>query len=224
MSDRVAWLAENPADDDFLFASGRFRGYIALGPGVGEELHDASVDEALAWARGRAPAVLIRLWDSDYFSAGERNPDPARYEEWPPSDLDVRPRRPHGLQALDNTESDPPVLWDVRLTPDPAVDHTEFRLSVERDPRALQVPLRAVEPHPEIRVLVRASTQAQAGSIAEELTDTAHEAADPGSRLRSRDRANRGWVRSGPRVYPYAPDARVRFGAATRPVPRPEDD
>jgi uncharacterized protein YciI len=96
---RVAWLAENSAEDDFLFASGRFRGYIDLGPGVGEEIEDASVEDALAWARERAPVVLIRLWDSDHYSAGERNPDRRSYQEWPADGIDVKPRRPRGLSA-----------------------------------------------------------------------------------------------------------------------------
>jgi hypothetical protein len=213
MADRVGWIAENSAEDDFLFASGRFRGYIDLGTGVGDEIEDAGIDEALAWARERATVVLVRVWDSDYFSAGERNPNPDRYREWPPDGLDLRPRRPRGLEALDNTEADPPALWDVRLGADPAVDLSAFRLVVEADQRTIPVPdERRDQPQHEIRVLVRASTEEQAWAIAEDLTDAANEAADPGSRLRSREKADRGWVKRGPQVYPYAPDAPVVFG------------
>jgi hypothetical protein len=39
------------------------------------------------WARERAAVVLVRLWDSDYFSVGERNPDPERYRSGPPMSL-----------------------------------------------------------------------------------------------------------------------------------------
>lgn len=217
MPDPVGWLAENSAKDDFLFASGRFRGYIDLQPGVGDELEDASVEEALEWARGRARVVLIRLWDSDYFSAGERNPDPGRFQEWPAEGIEVRPRRPRGLEALDNSETDPPALWDVRLTVDPAVDGDLFRSTMEADPRTLPMPGgRIHESVDEVRVLVRTSTRAQAWAVANDLSHAGHEAADPGSRLRSRDRAGRAWSRSGCQVYPYAPTAPVHFGASVR--------
>jgi hypothetical protein len=218
MADRVAWLAENSADDDFLFASARFRGYIDLGPGVGDEIEDASIDEALVWARERATVVLVRLWDSDYFSAGERNPDPDRYREWPPDGLDVRPRRPRGLEALDNTEADPPALWDLRLAAHPAVDLGAFRLAVKADPRTLPAEEQPDRPQDDVRVLIRASTLKHASAIAEELTEAANEAADPGSRLRSNTKAGGGWFRRGPQVYPYAPDAPVRFGGTIRVV------
>ena len=224
MADCVAWLAENSDGGDFLLASGRFRGYIDLGPGVGDELLDAGLEEALEWARERAPVVLIRLWDSDYFSAGERNPEPGRFQEWPAEGIGVRRRRPRGLGALDNTEGDPPVAWDVRLTADPAVDQGAFRSAVEADPRTEVLsgdPINAGSR--EIRVVVRASTQAQAWAIAKHLSDAANNLADPGGQLRSRNRAGRAWVRSGPQVYPFAPDARVRFGGRTSPN-RQEDN
>lgn len=38
--------------------------------------------------REAASVVLIRLWDGDYLSAGERNPDPDSFPEWP-SDREV---------------------------------------------------------------------------------------------------------------------------------------
>lgn len=107
MSDtRVAWIAEDSAEDDFLLAPARFSGYIDLGPG--ERVEGAALDEALRWARARAAMVLVRLWDSDYLSAGERNPDSERFAQWPAEGLRVRPRRPRGLEVLDNTEAAPP--------------------------------------------------------------------------------------------------------------------
>lgn len=83
------------------------------GRDLGEQIEDASLEEALAWGRARSDVVLIRLWDSDYFSAGAVNPDPSEYPEW--VDRPVERRRPRGLAALDNTEDSPPAPWDVRI-------------------------------------------------------------------------------------------------------------
>jgi len=199
MSGRVAWLAENSAEDDFLFASARFRGYIDLDPGVGEQLEDATLEDALAWAGERASVVLIRLCDSDYFSAGEENPDPESFPQWPADRIEVVPRRPRGLEALDNTEKDPPVLWDLRFTPDAAVDERVFREVLEADPRTLAVPAaHADESVDGVRVLVRVSTEEQARAIAEELSNAGHAAAEPASRSRD-DFWVRGW-----QIYPFA--------------------
>ena len=211
MARRVAWLAEGGSDDDPLFASARFGGYIDLGRRPGEQIEGASVHDALAWARARAPVVLIRLWDSDYFSAGERNPNPKRYPDWP-EDLVPLPRRPKGLEVLDNTEDDPPVLWDVRLRHGYGRDAAAFRAAIERDPRALPVP---AELHDAtlsgIRVTVRASTVRQAWSIAEALFDTACASAGP-----PRLPPDRGpHVAAGYEVYPIAPDAPIMFGGGS---------
>lgn len=214
MSDAwVAWLAEDSAEDDFLFASARFSGYIDLGDGPGEEIVRAGLAEALRWARERAPIVLVRLWDSDYFSAGERNPDPGRLPQWPAEGVEVRPRRPRGLEALDNTEADPPVLWELRLHPDAGVDETRFRAVVEADPRTMPVPPDVSDLRADgVRVLVRASTEAQATAIAEELSGAAHSASRTAAPSPGGFWARRGWE-----VYPFAPDAPVGFGSFATP-------
>ena len=70
--------------------------------------------------------VLIRLFDSDGgYSAESRNPDPDALPGWD-DDAVVRRRRPTSLEMLDNTESDPPVLWDLRFYTDAMVDHKAF--------------------------------------------------------------------------------------------------
>lgn len=210
---RVGWIAEKSADGDFLFASGRFDAHIEIEVGgrsnLGEELDDASLEEALEWARGRAPVVLVRLWDTDYFSAGERNPDPESFPALPSEVLNAASRRPRGLEALDNTEQDPPVLWDLRLRAPDGADADAFRAAVLADPRALPVPSEAVDDRIEgVRVLVRVSTQGQALVIAKELFRHARAAAGP-----IPPPPARGWMRAeGYEAYPFAPDAPVIFG------------
>jgi hypothetical protein len=219
---RSAWIAEDSADDDFLLASGRFRAHIEIDLGdesrLGEELEDASLEEALQWARQRAPRVLVRLWDTDYFSAGEINPDPERFSPLPPDALTAGPRRPRGLEALDNTEKDPPVLWDVRLHAQDGADEAAFRAVVEADPRTHPVPPEAIDGRLQgVRVLVQASTQDQAGAIADEISQHAQRAS--GAPIPTPPPG--GWMlAAGYEVYPFAPDAPVIFGgAATRVRP-----
>jgi hypothetical protein len=69
------------------------------------------LDQALTWARARAPEVQIRYGRGDYHSAGETNP--AGLPEWPPE------------QAWrERSEGDPPVEWRVELLlAPPNVDH-----------------------------------------------------------------------------------------------------
>ena len=46
---------------------------------------EASLDEAIAWGRERAPLVLVRLGGSRYFSAGAEDPQDEELPRWPPS-------------------------------------------------------------------------------------------------------------------------------------------
>jgi hypothetical protein len=99
-ADSDGLLARVPPSD--LYASGRFSGYVDLGEGrPGEQLGDAPLEDALVWARRRAEVVLLRLFDSDYYSAGSRNPEPDVLPDWD-DDTVVRRRRPRGLEMLDN--------------------------------------------------------------------------------------------------------------------------
>ena len=72
----VAWLDEIPGPDDYFFASGRFSGTVTTAEGDDEEqLEDATLDDALRWARERAEVVRLRLHDRRRFSAGTRHID-----------------------------------------------------------------------------------------------------------------------------------------------------
>ncbi|HET7049104.1 MAG TPA: hypothetical protein VFI54_12650 [Solirubrobacteraceae bacterium] len=199
-------LARVPPPD--LYASGRFSGYVDLGEGrPGEQLGDASIEEPLKWARERAEVVLIRLFDSDYYSAGSRNPDPGVLPDWEDGTV-VGRRRPRGLEMLDSTDSDPPVLWDLRLYPGAAVDPNAFAAFVQQDPRAVPVPDDATPASDDrgVRVFVWASTWAQAHAVATELFEEGRQrfCTDPPS--------GGWWATVGISVYPHAPGAAVRFG------------
>ena len=82
----------------------RTDGELVLGP------EDLSVEDALAWARQRAPVVLIRLGgDNDFYSAGRESiPDVTR--SWP-----------EGLKVLPRPYGEPPdsqrqtVIWAVNV-------------------------------------------------------------------------------------------------------------
>jgi hypothetical protein len=191
-----------------LYASGRFSGYVDLGDGrPGEQLGDAPLEDALEWARQRAEVVLIRLFDGDYYSAGSRNPDPGVLPDWD-DDTVVRRRRPRGLEMLDNTESDPPVLWDLRFYPGVRVDHDAFAAFVRQDPRVVPAPDDATPASDDrgIRVFVLVSTWAQADEIAAELFEQGRQ------RFRTVPPPGGWWATVGVSVYPHAPGARVRFG------------
>lgn len=211
-------LREKPDPDEELlarvalkdiYASGRFSGYVDLGGGrLGDQLGDATVEGALEWARKRAEVVLVQLFDrGGHYSAGSRNPDPDAFPEWDDGTV-VKRRRPRGLEMLDNSESDPPVLWDLRFYPDATMDHDAFSAYVHEDPRAVPVPDNATPASDDrgIRVFVRASTWAQADAIATELFD------EGGTRFRTEPAPRGWWSRAGISVYPHAPDAALQFG------------
>jgi hypothetical protein len=115
----TVWISEDVDSMDTLLLTGRFSGYLDRGGRTRDSFEDLAAEDAISWGRARAPKVLIRTGDSAcYFSAGERNPDPDRYPDWSPASHRLERRRPRGFEALDNTESDPPTLWDVRLSVD----------------------------------------------------------------------------------------------------------
>jgi hypothetical protein len=77
-----------------------------------------SVEDALNWARQRAPRVYVRLAVGDYHSAGSELSD--QFPTWPPDDPPaIRRRRPPEEDWKDRTEADAPILWlvEVWLTP-----------------------------------------------------------------------------------------------------------
>jgi hypothetical protein len=87
--------------------------------GLVDELRGASVDEAIAWGRERAPKVWIRMADGDdYYAGGEaHDKDAAR---WPPAGLSVpRRRRPKGQEWRDRSRFDPPIRWLVEVRANP---------------------------------------------------------------------------------------------------------
>ncbi|MGD0197841.1 MAG: hypothetical protein ABSC56_08055 [Solirubrobacteraceae bacterium] len=74
-----------------------------------------TLDQALIWARARAPQVQIRYGRGEYHSAGETNP--TGLPVWPPADLPARlvRRRPPEQGWRERSEGDPPVEWRIEL-------------------------------------------------------------------------------------------------------------
>jgi hypothetical protein len=199
------WIAEDPDLEDAFVLTGRFSGYLDRSGQVLEQFQDLSAGEAVAWGRARADVVLIRGGDSDYLSAGSRNPDPERWKDWPPSGVEFERRRVRGFEALDSSEGDPPTRWDVRVKADPAADAhpSPYHDSVRAEPLALDV----VAPAPGYPALsaafmVEASTHEQAQAIADAIAGRALVASLAGSR-------SAGSFQSFCEVYPHRPDAPV---------------
>jgi hypothetical protein len=208
-SERRVWIAEDLDPCESLMLSGRFSGYLEREDGSpGETFEDVSADEAIGWGRARAAIVLVRTGDGGYQSAGERNPDPSEFPAWPPSELRLGRRRPRGFEALDNTEDDPPFLWDVRL---------EAAVSGELDPATFHDNVRA---HPLVRevrapapgypatsaaLFLKAATENEARAIAEEILDSA-----VGALLAAAPKAGSERIFTcDVEVYPHRPGARL---------------
>ncbi|MGI8920175.1 MAG: hypothetical protein ACR2HD_00660 [Solirubrobacteraceae bacterium] len=172
----AVWIAEDDDPDDHMLLTARFSGHLVFGDRPGEEFVDLDADEAIAWGSERAAVVLIRTGDSDYYSAGEHNPDPDRFLPWPPSGLSLVRRRPGGFEALDNTEAAAPVLWDVRLIANISVeiDARPFqeRVRAHLAAREVQAPARGHPPTSAAFVL-EAATHEQARAIAETIAKEA---------------------------------------------------
>jgi hypothetical protein len=169
----TVWIAEDPDRMDSLLLTGRFSGYLERGGRTPDRFEDLEVKEAIAWGRARAAKVLIRTGDSGcYFSAGERNPDRHEYPDWSPAALRLERRRPGGFEALDNTERDPPALWDVRLSADLPCQAGAgpFHERIRSDPAVQKVEAPApASPALSAAFLVEASTHEQAREIAERI-------------------------------------------------------
>jgi hypothetical protein len=97
---------------------GTFEGHVETEAGMGAQCRGLTAEEAIEWGRARAGRVVIRLGDSDYYSAGaEAEPGEPT---WPPADLGtlVR-RRPESERWKDRTADDPPIEWVVPLAVEP---------------------------------------------------------------------------------------------------------
>lgn len=177
VSDGTVWIAEDVDSVDSLLLTGRFSGYLDRDRRLKDRFEDLEAEDAIAWGRARAAKVLIRTGDSGcYFSAGERNPDPHEYPEWSPADLRLERRRPRGFEALDNNESDPPTLWDVRISADlpNQAGARPFHERVRSDPAVQNAEAPAPGyPATSAAFLVEASTLSQAQAMANRILSDA---------------------------------------------------
>jgi hypothetical protein len=206
---RTVWIAEDRDPHEQLLLTGRFSGHLEIGEDAGEAFEDLPVDAAIGWGRERATVVLIRTGDGDYHSAGDHNPDPEQLPPWPPSGLRLERRRPRGFEAIDNTEDDPPVLWDVRIEASVSEDvdaipfHDEVRLHpAARDPQAPAPGYPATS----ATFLVEAATQKQAQEIAEGIAGEAVQALLDATTEPGLERA----FTYAAEVYPHRPGEPVR--------------
>lgn len=211
----TVWIAEDVDPMDSLLLTGRFSGYLERGGRTRDRFEDLEVEDAISWGRARAAKVLIRTGDSGcYFSAGERNPDPHAYPDWSPATLRLERRRPGGFEALDNTERDPPTLWDVRLSAELPCQASArpFHERIRSDPAVQNVEAPApAYPALSAAFLVEASTRGQAQEIADRiLTDALSALAEA---LTASD-AGYGVVAEA-EVYPHRPGKPVRGPGVT---------
>ena len=205
----IVCIAEEEDLDDIYMLTGLFYGHHERDDEIaGEEFEGLTAEEAIAWGRARAPVVLIRTGASGiYLSAGHENPDGDPV--WPPPDLRLGRRRIPGFEPLDNTEDDPPVLWDVRVAVNaPRLARTKpFRDAVRRHPavRHVQAPAPGYQPA-SAAFLVEASTIGQARRIAGQIHAQAWGVLQDDRLARLRGKA----VLSGYEVYPHRPGHPVR--------------
>jgi hypothetical protein len=111
--------------------SGRFTAHweASEGPEHRDGPEGVPVEEAIAWGRGEADVVLVRVGDEDqHYSAGARQPPPVEgdeddFPEWPDGKRVERRRLP-GMEHLDLV-ADEPIAWQVRLPRRVSAVHAE---------------------------------------------------------------------------------------------------
>ncbi|HEY0390045.1 MAG TPA: hypothetical protein VGC71_16515 [Gaiellales bacterium] len=113
---RIAYVAEDSELDDLgPVALGTFSAHVEDGADLDAPFEHmataAPLPEAVAWARGRADRVIVRLCGFD----GEYSAGAVPVEDAPqlPEGLDPAPRRAAGWEFLDRTPDDEEIDWDV---------------------------------------------------------------------------------------------------------------
>lgn len=109
----TVFIAEDMATGEHYWFPGTFSAHWGAphGQGFRKGPEGVSADVAIAWGREQADRVLIRLADSEYYSAGRKTAKDL--EPWPEG-MVVEPRREPGFEHLDLV-ADEPVPWQVRL-------------------------------------------------------------------------------------------------------------
>jgi hypothetical protein len=181
----IAYVYEDDDIDHFL--TGRFDAHWEDGhsDGAPPRLVDASFEEALEWARARAPDVVVSFGSGERYSAGEE-PDP----EFPPLPDRVGPfvpRRDPEFAYMDRTEADPAVLWDVSLSfalrDAPLGDFAaRFAAAVRADPRVADAEgeVDGASSRVEVDFRVTARGYAAIQTLVDEILRAAIDAARPG--------------------------------------------
>lgn len=204
------YITEDWDAEDFL--TGRFSASWTSGRGDGPWARGpcgVSAEEAIAWGRERAPVVVLRVGEGAHYSAGDEQPR-EELPPWPSDGIELGRRRHPAMAHLDRTESDPPILWDARISsvcPDGrAGDYAEaFGRQVAADPVATGAIWRervgADAPMAEAAFKLNARTTDEAEEIA---GDVLHRACAAAARAVGGDWPGLGWS-GGIEVYPAEP-------------------
>jgi hypothetical protein len=162
----TVFIAEDIDPRDIYRFSGRFSAHWEHGRRHRDGPVGVPATEAIAWGRKQADRVLIRLVDSEYYSAGaEQETD---MELWPEERV-VEPRREPGMEHLDLVTQEP-IDWEVRLPywisrGRTAADLAALREALEADAAVADVRAE-VDRHERVdailRFTVRARTHAEA--------------------------------------------------------------
>jgi hypothetical protein len=94
--DVVAYVSEKSQDDSQFLGSFRVSvqryGQRWWRPSL-EKLDGVDLPTAVAWARERAPVVLVTIGVDEFFSAGDHNPEPESFPQLPAAAFELKPRR-----------------------------------------------------------------------------------------------------------------------------------
>jgi hypothetical protein len=205
----TVWIAEDVDLEDPLLLTGRFSGYLDQDERSAETFEGLEAEDAIGWGRARAATVLIRTGDSGrYFSVGEHNPDPGKFPDWSPAELRLERRRPRGFEALDNSESDAPIFWDIRVEADlgQPLEVGSFYDRIRTHP-AVRSPQTPAPGYPALSAafLLEASSRKQAAEVADDILQEALATLTAGL-----PNSHAGGWTSGAEVYPHRPGKPVK--------------
>lgn len=114
----VVFIVEDYDDDDGTFLSGRFSATWE-DQATGEHLQgpqSVPADEAIAWGRSLADVLIVRVDETDMYSAGIHQPHDCVLSAWPPAGGLPSRRRAPSAAYLDRTGAEPPIPWDSNIT------------------------------------------------------------------------------------------------------------
>ncbi len=157
------------------YLTGRFTGSQQRDGVVERSPEHMTPEDAIAWGRARSHRVLIRVRGPQHYSAGAEPLVGDNVMPWPDEGipLPAQWQRIVGMDWLDRTQADDPILWDVQVSGlgwpiaiTPAVNPVIFETAArEPDIEVLGMPLGGASPG-ELRIQVEARTESDAWELA----------------------------------------------------------